>query len=43
MPLRKDSLVTIDGVFEGEYSPLFLVDFLSVIINFRLALIEFNY
>ena len=43
MPLRKDTLVTIDGVFQGEYSLLFLVNFPSVLINFRLILIEFNY
>ena len=43
MPLRKDSLVTIDGVFKGEYFLLLLVFFPSVLINFRLTLIEFNY
>ena len=42
LPLRKDSLVTIDGVFKGEYSPLFLVNLPSALINFRLTLIEFN-
>ena len=43
LPLRKDSLVTIDGVFKGEYFLLLLVFFPSVLINFRLTLIEFNY
>ena len=39
----KSRLVAINGVFKREYSLLFQVNFPSVLTNFILTLIEFNY